>query len=42
MADTFTKYMFEYIPDQQFDVTDMGGHVVNGATDWRNIRFLVI
>jgi hypothetical protein len=40
MADTFTKYIFEHIHDQQFEVTDMGGVVVNGATDWRDISLL--
>ena len=40
MADTFTKYIFEHIPDQQFEVTDMGGVVVNAATDWRDIPLL--
>ena len=40
MADTSTRYMFEHIPPQQFEVTDMGGIVVNGATDWRDIPLL--
>ena len=40
MADTFTKYIFEHIPDQQFEVTDMGGVVVNATTYWRDIPLL--
>jgi hypothetical protein len=37
MADTYTKYMFELLHDQQFEVRDNGGPVRNGATDWRDV-----